>query len=228
MAGLDTELRERLLADPSVLLGDRDLMRALVAAHEAEIGDNVIDIRGRAMQALESRLDRLEAAHQTVIAAAWDNQSGAATVQRAVLALLEPVDFVGFIAALTETVAPVLRVETLRLAVEAADAGGTGLPDGIVALPHGAIERLLSAGRRTPRGDDIVLRRAHPVADPLHGGVAVASEALIPLDLGPDLPPALLVMGSDDPARFTPAQGTDLLRFFAQAFRLVLIGWLKR
>ena len=39
--------------------------------------------------------------------------------------------------------------------------------------------------------------------------------------------PALLVMGSLDPTRFSPAQGTDLLRFFAQVFRLVLIGWLR-
>ncbi|MDO5612806.1 MAG: DUF484 family protein [Paracoccus sp. (in: a-proteobacteria)] len=224
MAGLDPDLRARLLADPSALLDDREVMRALIAARDADIGDNVIDIRGRAMAALESRLDRLEAAHETVIAAAWDNQSGTATVHRAVLALLEPMDITGFIAGLQADVAPLLRVETMALAVE-----GTwpGLP-GAVSLPPGAIGQVLAAGRRTPRGDDIVLRRADPVADPLHGGIAVASEALIPLDLGPGQPSALLVMGSADPARFTPAQGTDLLRFFAQAFRLALIGWLNR
>jgi hypothetical protein len=52
-AGLDPETRDKLLADPGVILADRDLMRALVAAREAEIGDNVIDIRGRAMEVLE-------------------------------------------------------------------------------------------------------------------------------------------------------------------------------
>ena len=57
-AVLDSETRDRLLADPGVILADRDLMRALVAAREAEVGDNVIDIRGRAMEALETRLDR--------------------------------------------------------------------------------------------------------------------------------------------------------------------------
>ena len=34
-------------------------------------------------------------------------------------------------------------------------------------------------------------------------------------------------MGSREAGRFSPAQGTDLLRFFAQVFRLVLIGWLR-
>ena len=37
----------------------------------------------------------------------------------------------------------------------------------------------------------------------------------------------LLLIGSLDPTRFSPAHGTDLLRFFAQVFRLVLIGWLR-
>ncbi|HRO14158.1 MAG TPA: DUF484 family protein, partial [Paracoccus sp. (in: a-proteobacteria)] len=58
-------------------------------------------------------------------------------------------------------------------------------------------------------------------------GAEVVSEALLPLDLGPGRNPALLLMGSLEPGRFTPAQGTDLLRFFAQAFRLVLLGWLR-
>ena len=37
----------------------------------------------------------------------------------------------------------------------------------------------------------------------------------------------LLLIGSAEPGRFSPAQGTDLLRFFGQVFRLVLMGWLR-
>lgn len=71
----------------------------------------------------------------------------------------------------------------------------------------------------------MILRRVAPATAALHGA-PVASEALIPLDLGPSRMPALLLMGSDEPGRFSAAQGTDLLRFFGQAFRLVLMGWL--
>ena len=117
-AGLDPETRDKLLADPGVILADRDLMRALVAAREAEVGDNVIDIRGRAMEALESRLDRLETQHESVIAAAFDNQSGMAIIHRAVIGLLETADLAERIDSLQSDIAPLLRIETLRLVVE--------------------------------------------------------------------------------------------------------------
>lgn len=218
---LDPETRDRLLADPGAILADRDLMRALVAAREAEVGDNVIDIRGRAMQALETRLDRLESTHESVIAAAYDNQSGMAVIHRAVLGLLETADLGDFIAALQTDIAPLLRIETLRLVVE--DDPALNLPRDAVAVPHGTIDRILTAGRRAPRGDDIVLRAALVVTRPLHGRT-IASEALLPLDLGPARPRTVLLMGSSDPTRFMPAHGTDLLRFFGQVFRMALLA----
>ncbi|WP_022705893.1 DUF484 family protein [Paracoccus zeaxanthinifaciens] len=224
-AGLDPETKAKLIASPEAILSDRDLMRALVDAREADLGDNVIDIRGRAMEALESRLDRLESAHETVIAAAYDNQSGTAVVHRAVLGLLECTDLADLVGALQSHIAPLLRIETLRLLVEHGP-GLPRLPEDVIVLPEGAVELALAAGRRAPRGEDIQLRRAAIVTEPAHGR-RVASEALIPLDLGQGRPPALILMGSADPSRFQPAHGTDLLRFFAQVFRLVLLDRLR-
>ncbi|MFV0301797.1 MAG: DUF484 family protein [Paracoccus sp. (in: a-proteobacteria)] len=222
VAALDPETREKLLADPGVILADRDLMRALVAAREAEVGDNVIDIRGRAMEALETRLDRLESQHENVIAAAFDNQSGAAVVHRAVIGLLETANLDDLVHSLQADIAPILRIETLRLVVEA-DPILPNLPEDVVIAPQGAIERIVTAGRRAPRGDDIVLRPSSPITRPIHGRT-VASEALLPLDLGARRPHGLLLMGSAEAGRFMPAHGTDLLRFFGQAFRLILLA----
>lgn len=227
---LSDETRARLLAQPELILADRDLMRALIGAREAEVGDNVIDIRGRAMQALESRLDRLESAHESVISAAYDNQSGMNTIHRAVLSLLEPMEFEGFLENLELAVAPILRVETLRLVMEAGGALPQPQASGpLIVAPAGTVAELISGGRRAPRGDDIVLRRAASQTLALHGEARapIQSEALLPLDLGPGRFPALLLMGSGDIGRFNPAQGTDLLRFFGQVFRLVLISWLR-
>lgn len=227
---LSDETRARLLAQPELILADRDLMRALIGAREAEVGENVIDIRGRAMQALEARLDRLETAHESVISTAYDNQSGMNTIHRAVLSLLEPMDFQGFLENLDTAVAPILRIETLRLLMESADPPVAPQTDGPLAiLPAGSVAGLISGGRRMPRGDDIVLRRTADATLALHGAsrAPIRSEALLPIDLGPGRLPALLLMGSAEAGRFTPAQGTDLLRFFAQAFRLVLISWLR-
>lgn len=218
---LDPDTRDKLLADPGAILGDRDLMRALVSAREADSGGKVIDIRGRAMEALETRLDRLEATHEGVISAAFDNQSGMAMIHRAVLGLLETDDLADFMAALQADVAPQLRIETLCMIVEPEP--HLDLPQSVAVVPEGTIDRIVSAGRRTPRGDDIVLRAAMVVTRPLHGRT-VASEALLPLDLGVGRPRAVLLMGSDDAGRFMPVHGTDLLRFFGQVFRLALLA----
>ena len=224
---LTPELRQALLDDPSAILMDRDLMRAIVGAHEDGVGANVIDIRGRAMTALEARLDRLESAHEHVIAAAYDNQSGMNTVHRAVLSLLEPVDFDGFLENLQTDLADILRVDTLVLVMETGAKEGTPELGGpLTMVPPGTVSRAIAGGRRGQPSGEVILRRVASATAALHGGSA-ASEALIPLDLGPNRMPALLLMGSDEPGRFSAAQGTDLLRFFGQAFRLVLLRWLE-
>ncbi|MDM7459477.1 MAG: DUF484 family protein [Paracoccus sp. (in: a-proteobacteria)] len=224
-AGLSPELRDRLLADPEAVLGDREVMHALLAVERSQQGDNVIDMRARAMQALEDRLNRLETTHDSVIAAAFDNQNGMAIVHRAVIGLLETVDLDDLVACLQSDIAPILRIETLRLLIEVEPAMQR-MPEDVHLAPAGAVDRIIAAGRRAPRGDDIVLRAASPITQPIHGR-AVASEALIPLDMGARKPRAMIVMGSADPTRFSPAQGTDLLRFFAQVFRLVLLARLR-
>ena len=129
--------------------------------------------------------------------------------------------------ALSRSQKPARRSDTIILAaMEAPEDAAPSDTGPLVVMPTGSVGRLIAAGRKAPRGDDIVLRRASPETLSVHG-TEVRSEALLPLDLGPGRRPALLVMGSRDVGRFSPAQGTDLLRFFAQVFRLVLIGWLR-
>lgn len=226
--GIDSPTRDRLLAEPELILGDRELMRALVAARESQLGDNVIDIRGRAMSALEARLDRLESAHENVIAAAYDNQSGMNQINRAVLSLLEPDDFDGFLDNLQHEVADILRVDTLVLVLEAdTKQGAPELGAALTMVAPGTVAACFAAGRGARRGGEITLRSAAEATRPLHG-MEVASEALVRLDLGERRWPAMLLIGSTDPGRFSPSHGTDLLRFFGQALRLTLIGWLRQ
>ena len=52
---IDANLREKILAEPDVILDDQDLMRALVAANERAMGSNIVDLRGVAMERLETR-----------------------------------------------------------------------------------------------------------------------------------------------------------------------------
>lgn len=205
-------------------------MNALVGAGEAKAGPNVIDIRGRAMSALEERLGKLEAAHGAVISAAYDNQSGMAVIHRAVLCLLEPQDFDGFIEMLGTDAADILRVDALRLLMEGPQTSELPADSALAFVPAGTIAALREAGRRSPRGDDIILRPAAQQTLDLHGKAQgpIRSEAILPLDLGENRLPAALLLGSCDRVRFSPSHGTDLLRFFSQVFRLVLLGWLRQ
>ena len=90
---IEQDLRDKILATPEVILEDRDLMRALIAANERAMGENVIDLRGIAMERLEGRLDRLEDTHRSVIAAAYENLAGTNLIHRAILQMLDPLGF---------------------------------------------------------------------------------------------------------------------------------------
>ena len=111
---IDDELREAIIAQPDVILDDKDLMHALIAANERSMGGNIVDLRGLAMERLESRLDRLEDTHRSVIAAAYENLAGTNLVHRAILRMLDPLDFEPFLKELGTEVATILRVDAIR------------------------------------------------------------------------------------------------------------------
>jgi uncharacterized protein len=226
-------IRDRILADPGVILEDRELMRALLAAERQAAGRNVVDLRGVLVERLEDRLDRLEDTHREVIAAAYENVAGMNQVHRACLAVLEPSDFAGFLKVLTRDVAMILGVEMIRLGLEApAAAPGAALGPGrlrdvVVALPEGGVEAYVTLGRGVG-GRKVTLRQVAAAPMELYGAEAGAlrSEALLRLDLGEGNLEGLLAFGSTDPDRFHPEQGTDFLAFFAQVFERSMRRWL--
>ncbi|MCB1391546.1 MAG: DUF484 family protein [Rhodobacteraceae bacterium] len=224
------EWRARVLADPGLVLDDPELMRALVLTSERAMGGNVVDLRGMAMERLESRLERLEETHRAVIAAAYENLSSTNQIHRALLKLLDADRFETFVMDLGGSVAEILGVEAVRLVLESAEpAGSLGKLDTILRVRKpGFAEHYMSAGRPAP-ARPIVLRQGVPPSSGPYGEVAadLRSEALMRLDLGKGRLPGMLAMGSEDPHRFKPGQGTDLLAFFTGTFERVLRRWLS-
>jgi uncharacterized protein YigA (DUF484 family) len=227
-------IRDRILGDPGLILEDRELMRALLQADRSAMGRNVVDLRGVLVERLEERLDRLEDTHREVLAAAYDNVAGTNQVHRACLALLEPVDFAGFLATLSQDLPPILGVEVIRLGLEAPGAEpGAGLgPEGpcrdvVVALPAGGADHYVTQGRGLG-ARPVTLRQLRRASPDLYGAHApeIRAEALIRLDLGDGRHAGLLAFGASDPNRFDPEQGTDLLTFFGGIFERCLRRWL--
>lgn len=208
-ATLPEALRDLLLADPALLLDDDEVMGALVAAHDAGLGGNVIDLRQIAIDRLEARLAQLNDTHRNVIAAAYDNVAGTNMIHRAVLMLVGCATLSDFCAALAGPMAAALRIDSVRLVIEAEDPGTLNV-DGVQAVRPGFVADYMADPRRA-----VVLRAAPSVAAVVHQGAPVASEALLRLDLGDGGGIAMLALGAADAEQFQPGQGTDLLAFLA-------------
>lgn len=229
--GGNAALREAILSDPGAILEDPQILRALVSAEDREKGGNVVDMRTLAMAKLEHRLGHLEDTHQQVISAAYDNVAVTRQVHRAILALLAPLDFDGFLNVLSTEVLDCLRLRAIRLVVESDEATLDSLLnrlDGVISLvPAGTISNFADQGRRIHPAP-ITLRQVKQGHGSVYGTAAndIRSEALVVLDLGPEKAPGLLVLGASDPEHFVPGQATDLLELFSRTCERLLRGWL--
>ena len=228
---IDPDTRDRLISAPESILEDRDLMNALIGANERQMGSNIVDLRGIAMERLESRLDRLEDTHRIVIAAAYENLAGTNQVHRAILQMLDPLSFEDFLKTVAAEVAATLRVDCVRLVLETVqddhDPALRRLGDVLYIGAPGFVGTYLSGGRNISVRP-VVLRQVQPESDALYGDKAgyIRSEALMKLDFGTGRLPGMLVLGAEDPHQFKSTHGTDLLAFFAAVFERTMRRWL--
>ncbi|WP_121629252.1 DUF484 family protein [Tropicibacter alexandrii] len=228
---IEESLRETIISRPDMILDDKEMMHALIAANERAMGGNIIDLRGIAMERLEARLDRLEDTHRSVIAAAYENLAGTNQIHRAILRMLDPLEFEPFLRDLGGGVAQILRVDVVKLVLESASSDNDKvvrrLGEVLSVAEPGFVESYLSDGREAPLRQ-VTLRQLQQGDGRVYGDKAewMRSEACLKLDFGPGRLPGLLVMGAEDPHQFTPQQGTDLLAFFAGVFERAMRRWL--
>lgn len=228
------EVRDEILANPKAFLEDHDIMRALIAADRAQQANNVIDLRSIAMDRMEDRLNKLEDTHRTVIAAAYDNVSSTNQIHRAVLSVLEPEDFAGFLKFIENDLATTLGIDAVCLCLEtqAVSAGqGPSLSKefgtGVTFMAIGEIEDYITHGRNM-NSRPVTMRATKPHQISLFSDTSepIRSEALLKLDLGKGNLPGMLVLGSSKVDQFAPAQGSDLLLFLGGIFARIMRRWL--
>ncbi|KZY04556.1 MULTISPECIES: DUF484 family protein [unclassified Sulfitobacter] len=229
---MDDSLREAIISRPDVILDDSDVMQALIAANEKAMGGNIVDLRGIAMERLETRLDRLEDTHRNVIAAAYENLSGTNQIHRAILRMLDPVEFETFLRDLGGDVADILRVDAVKLVLESvqndSDPAVQRLGEVLSIAEPGFIDDYLTQGRGG-NVRQVTLRGVQDGSEQIYGEKAdwIRSEACLKLDFGAGRLPGLLVLGTEDPHMFGPQQGTDLLVFFTGVFERAMRRWLS-
>ncbi|MGB3407163.1 MAG: DUF484 family protein [Jannaschia sp.] len=213
--------RDRILTDPEMILEDRDLMRALIAANERQMGQNIVDLRGIAMERLEARLDRLEDTHRSVIAAAYENLAGTNQINRCVLRMLDCDSFGDVLNLISGDLADILRIDRIRLVLESADEAEAPHP-AVAVVRAGFVQTYITQGRDVPVRQ-VTLRQCAVASDKVFGEDAgwIRSEALLKLNLGGDRLTGMLAFGAEDPHQFRVNQGTELLMFFAGAFERI-------
>ena len=229
---LSDDVRTKIISEPETLLEDQGIMSALVAANEKSLGGNIVDLRGIAMERLESRLDRLEDTHRNVIAAAYENLAGTNQIHRAILRMMDATQFEPFLKELRGEVADILRVDAVRLVLESAspeaDPTVERLSDVLSVAEAGFVNDYITQGRAT-NARQVTLRQVRTDDADIFGEKAeyIRSEACLRLDLGTGRLPGMLIFGAEDPHQFTPQQGTDLLTFFAGVFERTMRRWLN-
>lgn len=227
------DLKASILADPDVVLEDRDVMQALIDANQEPGGRKVVDLRGALVSRLEQRLDKLENTHRSVIAAAYENLAGTSQLHKAVLMLLEQTLFVDFLRVLALETPELVAVDCARVCIETDEAEPGPMPgldsdlsESVIIVPLGGADAYFALSGGNTR--NICLRPAVAEADAIFGEAAkwVQSEALVRLDLGNGRQ-GLLVFGAEDPHRFRADHGTDLLAFFGGVVERSLRRWLE-
>jgi len=226
-------VRESILADPALVLDDRDMIRALLNAN-SDMGRNVVDLRGVLIERLEGKLDRLEDTHRDVVAAAYENLAGTHQIHRAVLAVMAPKSFEDFLHAVEVELPAIMALDAVKLCFE-----GDGVRAGQALGPDGPLRRtvlgLPKGGAAAYCGETgeldmsrVILRRATRAGSLIYRNHAstIMSEAILKLDLGEGRLPGLLIFGARDATRFHSEQGTDLLSFLGVAFGLAMQRWL--
>ena len=229
------EIRTLIAENPGIVLDDLEVVRALASAEDVSLGENVVDIRSVAFKVLETRLERFREESERFAELSQDNLERTVQTQNAVLALLEPGTFGAYCGAVAGPVAELLSVARVKLVFEGTDTDGL-YPERLrVGATRGLISRVPSgfvsayADREDGGGGAVVLREVE-IADPVvYGDVsgAIRSEALIRIFSGDLGRKTLLALGSRQASHFQEGMGTDLLRFFGEAFARITLRWIK-
>jgi len=187
-----------------------------------DLGDGIADLQAHTLRALRAELLTMRSGAEELIHNARSNMSTQTSTHDAVLAVLAADSFEVFVRTLTDDLPPLLQVDLLMLCFE------PGLPKGaaiyVQELQAGAVDRLLGVGSATR------LRPTVGEEPALYGSGdgLVASDALVRLPLGDDLPPALMALGSRHADTFHNGQATELLTFLAGVVAHTVRRWVAR
>lgn len=221
-----SEVRDYLLAHPGFLTKNADVLEHLNLPGRPEAdGVKVVDFQRAQVERLRTDNARLRHFQSEVITAARANVSAQAVVHEAILLLLEAPSFEHLIHVITQELAGAIGIDVAALGIESHElAMERPAMQNLHLLEPGTIDAFMGLGR------NISLLAETPGDPRIFGPAAelVQSQALVRLDLGPNMPMGLLALGSRDATKYEAGQGSELLGFLALAVERLIQLWLRR
>jgi uncharacterized protein YigA (DUF484 family) len=221
----DAQVRAYLKRHPTFFQDNADLL-AVLAPPGRDRG-NVVDLQRAMVERLQREVSRLGSYQSELLTLNQANQATQAQVHAAVLALVEAQSFAHLIDTVTGTLPGLLDIDVATICVERGGSSPKQVKtEGVFVIPSGRVNALLGPER------EILLRpeSAGPEGgEPaLFGAKAaeVRSDALVRLKPSSAAPAGLLALGSREPEKFHPGQGTELLGFLARVLDRCIRGWL--
>jgi len=219
----ETEVVHYLLRHPEFLLDHVEVLRQ-IAPRGRWSGDDVVDLQSVMIDRSQETIDDLRSAAQSVIQTSRSNMSVQTRTHEAVLALLDATSFDDMLRVVTDDWPRLLDVDVVCVGFEFARAPMPALINPQARqLPLGLVRQMM--------GPDMNVRLFADLVDDgtLFGeGAGLAhSAALVRVEAGFELPPALLCLGAREET-FAPGQGTELLVFLGNVLAATLRRWLTR
>lgn len=202
-------------AHPDFFARHTELLPKLVPPSRFD-GDAVVDMQQFMITRLNHELEQMRGCAEHLISTSRSNMSIQSRTHQAALALMAAGDPAGLARVVAEDFPTLLDVDVATVCLEAGDQAAGAILPGAIALPDGAVERLLGAGE--------ALLRAEAAGDPAvfgDGAGLVASFALVRLATADGLS-GLLALGSRHQRAFHSSQGTELLAFLARVIEYCL------
>ena len=229
---MEDTVRAELLADPSIILNDQELMDSLLAATDIKLGTKVVDLRHVAMTRLSDKLGALEGTHESVVAAAYQNLLGTKQIHQAVIELLSKKSLDDFVVYFKSELLKILSVDCIFILLEKPHSSvNTLIPTEyrpiIQTVMSGFVNTYITQGGLTELSK-VKLRKATSVTNQLFENASnqIESEACVQVNLSENKITGMIAFGSSDENFFEPGQGTDLLQFFASACERMLERWI--
>ena len=221
---ISAENVEKFLQDNPEILNDRPDLLASIKPPEQNYGGGVVDMQVFMLKRLQDELGKYKLREKNFLKAAELNNKVQTRILEAVSTLLDTSSFDEICEIVKQKLPSLFDIELAVICIEANKHNpNQELGTEVTIVETGTINSILDNGNKISLRSNIKGNKA------VFGAAAskIRSEALLPLDLGPNKLNALLALGSVKSDEFSPAQGAELLCFFSNVLQKMMQRWIN-